>query len=142
MKPALAALARLHDWQVREQQRQLAALRQQQQAVQAALSALADEVAAEQRFAAEHPNEASACYTAHARAAVARRAELERRLAELEKTDLKQQDVLRAAFAELKRSEIIAERAQADAARKREDEAAKERDDLSAARRGNGDASA
>lgn len=142
MKSPLAVLARLHDWQVREQQRLLSELRQQQQAVQAALAALADEVSAEQRFAAERPLEASACLAAYARAAAARRNDLEQRLAALEKTDLEQQDVLRAAFAELKRSEILGERAQADAARKREDEAAKERDDLSAARRASDDAQA
>lgn len=142
MKTPFAALARLHDWQVREQQRLLSTLRQQQQALQSALKALATEVAAEQRFAALQPLEASVSLAAYARAAAARRAELEQRLAELEKADEQQQDVLRAAYAELKRAEILNERAQADAARKRADEAAKELDDLSTARRGPRDAAA
>lgn len=142
MKTPFAALARLHDWQVREHQRLLSALRQQQQALQAALEALAAEVAAEQRFAATRPLEASVSLAAYARAAAARRAELEQRLAELEKADEQQQDVLRAAYGELKRAEILDQRAQADAARKRTDEAAKELDDLSTARRGTRDAAA
>lgn len=135
MKSPFAALGRLHDWQVREHQRLLSKLRQQQQALQAALEALAEEVAAEQRFAAEQPFEASVSLHAYMRAASAKRADLGKRLAELKAADEQQQDVLRAAYGELKRAELLDERAKADAARKREDEAAKERDDLSTARR-------
>lgn len=142
MKAPIASLCRLHDWEVREHQRLLSQIRQQQQALQAALQALAQEVAAEQRFAAEQPLEASVSLAAYARAAAARRADLEKRLAELTAADEQQQDVLRAAYGELKRAEILGQRAQADAARKRKDEAAKELDDLSVARRGTRDTAA
>lgn len=142
MKAPFASLCRLHDWEVREQQRLLSQLRQQQQALQAALETLAREVAAEQHFAAEQPLEASISLAAYARAAAARRAELEKRLAELTVADEQQQEVLRAAYGELKRAEILGERARAEAARKRKDEAAKELDDLSVTRRGTSDAAA
>lgn len=142
MKTPFASLCRLHDWEVREQQRLLSQLRQQQQALQAALQALAREVAAEQRFAAEQPLDAGVSLAAYVRAAAARRADLEKRLAELTAADEQQQEVLRAAYGELKRAEILSERARADAARKRDDETAKELDDLSVARRGTRDAAA
>jgi flagellar export protein FliJ len=135
MKSPFAALRRLHDWEVREHQRLLSKLRQQQQALRAAIAALGDEVKGEQRFAAEHPLGAGISLAAYARAAAVRRADLEKRLAELKAADDQQQDILQAAYGELKRAEILGERARAEAARKREDEAAKELDDLSAARR-------
>lgn len=142
MKAPFASLCRLHDWEVREQQRLLSQLRQQQQALQAGLEALAQEVAAEQRFAAEQPLEASVSLAAYVAAAAARRTDLEKRLAELTAAEEQQQEVLRAAYGELKRAEILGERVQADAVRKRKEEAAKELEDLSVTRRGTRDGAA
>jgi len=102
MAGKLKTLIRLNKWTVDERRRELGLLLAQEEALNQALQKLFEDLAAEQRFAAEHALEGGALYGAYARAHITRRDAIRAQIAALEKEILAARDRLAEAYRELK----------------------------------------
>jgi flagellar FliJ protein len=102
MAGKLKTLIRLNKWTVDERRRELGVLLGREEALNEALHRMFEELAAEQRFAAEHVLEGGVVYGAYARAHIVRREAIKGQIAALEKEILAARDRLAEAYRELK----------------------------------------
>lgn len=108
MAADLRALIRYHRWRLDEKQRALAALRTREDEVVARAQALEDQIKAEQR-AARDTFEVSFGYAGFARAALVRREQLARTLADIRAQLAAAAEDLAETFQEVKRYELAQE---------------------------------
>jgi len=99
-------LVRLHDWQVDEKRRALAALEQLGRDLRVRVTRLDAELAAERRVAAEAPP-GSVNFPAYAAAIGARRAVLEQSIADVDRQVEEAREEVSQAFRELKKYEHV-----------------------------------
>lgn len=117
MRKALATLVRVRSWHLQEARRKLGAAERARAALEDQARALSLEIAAEQACARSAPIEAGSTYAAYAAAASERRKRLDAARARAEDEERALRADLEAAFGELKRVELFAERcAERDAA--------------------------
>jgi chromosome segregation ATPase len=102
---ALDSLIRLYKWQLDERRQQVAELERLENRLKAELQKLHDEVASEQRAAADN-EEAGRAWAGWSAQAAARRKTLETSIAEAQEQMVRAREALAEAFQEVKRYEI------------------------------------
>ncbi len=122
MAKGLATLVRVNEWTVDEKRRILGQRLRELDGLEASVKRLEAEVIAEQRAAAERPNEAGLLYGSYAEGVIHRRQQFKSAIASKEKEVAVAREHLNEAYRELKKYEVIHEsrvrRERAEAERK------------------------
>jgi hypothetical protein len=105
MKKGLAALIRLHSWQLDEKRRELVDLERLEDGFHDEIRRLEDEIAAEQEFA-QNANTEGLAYGGFALGVIHRRKRIEASIAEVRQRIEAKRDEVAEAFRDLKRYEI------------------------------------
>lgn len=107
MAKGLATLVRVNEWTVDEKRRTLGQRLRELDALELARVRLEEEVVAEQRAAAESPNEAGLLYGHYAKGVIHRREQFDAAIKSKEKEVAVAREKLNEAYRELKKYEVI-----------------------------------
>ena len=110
MAKGLSGVVRLHKWQVDEKRRQIADLESMRSEIVEQLEKLTNDLAAEQKHVATS-NVVDINYASYASSVMSRRENLEASITEIDVSIENMKDELSEAFKELKKYEIVQERA-------------------------------